>query len=487
MPYAIPDAVKAVTDTLSRAGFSAYLVGGCVRDLILGREPKDWDVTTNATPQEIQKLFPDSVYENQFGTVGVKTESEDRTLKVIEVTTYRVEGTYSDRRHPDEVRFAKTVEEDLARRDFTVNAIALDAAHGNVGATVDPYGGEGDLARKLIRAVGEPAERFREDALRLMRAVRLAVELEFKIEKKTAAAIVAQASGLEAIAKERIRDEFVKLIMTPRAAFGVRSLEELGLLRYVVPELREGLRCTQNRHHIYTVFDHNVRALDYAAGKGYSLEVRLAALFHDIAKPRTKGGDGPNATFYNHEYAGARMTLQALDRLRFPKEVAERTAHLVRSHMFYYNTDEVTAAGVRRFLARVGPENVDDIMRVREADRIGSGVPKAVVYKMRHLLFMIEKVKHDPVHPKMLAVRGDDVMRLLGIPAGPRVGWVLNALLDDVLEDPTRNTKEYLEPKVRELGALADSELRARSERGQGRKDEFEAGVEAEMKRKYAV
>jgi poly(A) polymerase/tRNA nucleotidyltransferase (CCA-adding enzyme) len=489
----IPTEVATVADTLTRAGFEAYLVGGCVRDILLGRTPKDWDITTNATPLEIQKFFSDSVYENQFGTVGVKTRSEDPTVAVVEVTTYRVEGAYSDKRHPDEVRFAKTVEEDLARRDFTVNAMAMlftkDKGQKTDSNTelVDPFGGQADFTKKLIRTVGKPEDRFGEDALRLLRAVRLAVELEFRIEKETAAAIVAQAGGLEAIAKERIRDEFTKLIMAPAAAFGVRSLEELGLLRFIVPELRDGIACAQNRHHIYTVFDHNVRALDYAAGKGYSLEVRLASLFHDIAKPQTKGGEGPSATFYGHEYAGARMVLRILDRLRFSKEVTERVAHLVRSHMFYYNTDEVTAAGVRRFLARVGPENVDDIMKVREADRIGSGVPKAVVYKMRHLLFMIEKVRRDPVHPKMLAVRGDDVMRLLTIPAGPRIGWILNTLLDEVLEDPAKNTHEYLEPKVRELGALSDVELTARSEAARARTDEFEEGVEAGMKKKYAV
>lgn len=476
-----------VTDTLTRAGFEAYLVGGCVRDILLGRTPKDWDVTTNANPLEIQKLFPDSVYENQFGTVGVKTRSEDRSVSVIEVTTYRIEGTYTDKRHPDEVRFATSVEEDLARRDFTVNALAMSVADGAAGTIVDPFDGQVDIEKKRIRTVGRPEDRFREDALRLMRAVRLAVELGFKIEKGTAAAIGTCAADLDHIAKERIRDEFTKLVMAPGAALGIRSLEELGLLQHIVPELREGIACAQNRHHIYTVFDHNVRALDYAAGKGYSLEVRLASLFHDIAKPHTKGGDGPNATFYGHEYAGARMVLRILDRLRFSKEITEQVAHLVRSHMFYYNTDEVTAAGVRRFLARVGPENIDDIMRVREADRIGSGVPKAVVYKMRHLLFMIEKVKHDPVHPKMLAVRGDDVMRLLGIAAGPRIGWLLNVLLDDVLDEPTRNTREYLEPKVREFGALPDDALRALSEKARARTEEFEEGVEAGMKKKYAV
>ncbi|MEK7766714.1 MAG: HD domain-containing protein, partial [bacterium] len=437
-------------------------------------------ITTDARPDEVQKLFKDSVYENEFGTVGVKTESDEPALKIIEVTTYRIEGRYTDKRHPDEVRFANTVAEDLSRRDFTVNALALNVVKGIAGDVVDPFGGQADLKKKLIRAVGEPARRFEEDALRLMRAVRLAVELGFKIEKKTAAALAERAGLIEAV-------EFAKLVMAERAAAGIRALEEMGLLRYVVPELREGIGCRQNRHHIYTVFDHNVRALDYAASRGYSLEVRLASLFHDIAKPRTKGGDCPNATFYGHEYVVARMVLAVLDRLHFSKEVTERVAHLVRSHMFYYNVGEVTAAGVRRFLARVGPENVDDIMKVREADRIGSGVPKAVVYKMRHLLFMIEKVKHDPVHPKMLAVRGDDVMRILGIPAGPTVGRILSILLEEVLDEPARNTKEQLEPRVRELSALPDAELVSRAASARERREEFETGVEADMKKKFSV
>lgn len=479
----IPAEVGRVAAELRAAGFEAYLVGGCVRDLLLGREPKDWDITTSALPEEVQKIFPDSVYENQFGTVGVKTNSEDPRLKVVEVTTYRIEGKYTDKRHPDKIKFAKTVEDDLGRRDFTVNAMALRPD----GTVVDPYGGEKDLKAKVIRTVGDPEERFNEDALRLLRAVRLAAELGFEIDLNTRRAAEKHAGLLEMIAKERIRDEFIKLVMTDAAAEGIFLLEELNLLEYVLPELREGIGVGQDRHHIYTVFEHSVKSLDYAARKNYSLEVRLAALLHDIGKPRTKAGESPNSTFYNHEVVGARMTLQALDRLRFSKEITEKVAHLVRWHMFYYNVGEVSPAGVRRFLVRVGPENVDGLIKVREADRIGSGVPKALPYKLRHMLFMIEKVKRDPLSPKMLKLNGEDVMRLLEIPPGPRVGWILSTLLEEVLDEPERNTKEYLEKRVAELGKLTDEELKRLSERAKEKKEEMEEEAEEEIKKKFYV
>jgi len=482
----VPHEVEAIATTLQKAGFEAYLVGGCVRDLVLKREPKDWDITTNAKPEEIQKLFPESVYENEFGTVGVKTEAEDLKLKVVEVTTYRIEGKYSDKRRPDEVTFAKTVEEDLGRRDFTVNALAL-SFQKKTYALVDPYGGIADLGKKLIRAVGDADRRFGEDALRLLRAVRFAADLGFEIESETWKALRTNADGLAMIAKERVRDEFSKLIMTDRAAEGVVMLEDAGLLKHIIPELREGIGCGQNKHHIYTVFDHNVRALNYAAEKNYSLEVRLSSLLHDVGKPRTKGGDGPNSTFYNHEVVGAKMTLKILDRLRFSKDIIERVSHLVRCHLFYYNVGEVTEAGVRRFLSRVGMDNVDDLLKVREADRIGSGVPKAFPYKLRHLQFMIDKVRKDPIHPKMLKLKGDGLMKLIGIPAGPKIGQILSVLLEEVLEDPAKNDDVYLSKRARELADATEAELIAMAEKARGTKQEFESGLEEEMKKKHRV
>ena len=485
----IPKEIKEISEKLLKSGHQTYLVGGCVRDLFLKREPKDWDIATDATPKEIQKLFPDSVYENEFGTVGVKTDSKDEKLKVVEVTTFRLEGGYSDKRHPDKVEMAKTIKEDLARRDFTVNAMAMDleTRDKKQETIIDPYGGMADLKKGVIKTVGEPEKRFGEDALRLVRAVRFAVELGFEIDRATMKAIKDQAGLLEMIAKERIRDELAKIIMAPRAAEGIILLEDTGLLKFVLPELREGIGCGQNKHHIYTVFDHNVRALNYATEKGYSLVVRLASLLHDVGKPRTKGGDGPDSTFYSHEVVGARMTVKILDRLRFSKDIIDKVTHLVRQHLFYYNVGEVTEAGVRRFLNRVGPENIDDLLKIREADRIGSGVPKAFPYKLRHLLFMIEKVKHDPIHPKMLKVRGDDVMKLLKVSAGPKIGKILGILLEEVLDDPKKNDKEYLEKRVKDLGGLSEKVLGELAEKARETKEEFESGVEEGMKKKFFV
>ena len=488
----IPKEVQTILTELEGHNFKAYLVGGCVRDLFLDRTPKDWDITTNALPDEVQKIFPDSVYENDFGTVGVKTRSENPKLALVEITTFRLEEKYSDFRHPDKIKFAKTVEEDLSRRDFTINAMALDIK----GDLVDPYEGKNDLSAKLVKAVGNPKERFEEDALRLMRAVRFAAELGFEIEKETEKAAKSLSKLLAIIARERVRDEFVKIIMSDKngpaspaggPAWGVAMLENLGLLQYIVPELREGIDMGQNKHHIYTVWEHNLRALDYAAQNNYSLEVRLASLLHDVGKPRVKGGDGPDSTFYNHDSVGARMTLKIMDRLKFSRELTEKVAHLVRHHLFYYNVGEVTEAGVRRFLRRVGPENIDDLFKVREADRIGSGVPKAIPYKSRHLQFMIEKVKTDPISPKMLQVDGSRVMEVLKITPGPRVGWILSALLEEVLDNPEKNSREFLEEKIKDLNELKDSELKKISEAAKDKKDEFESGLEEDIKKKYYV
>lgn len=477
---------KEIKDTilaLESAGFEAYLVGGCVRDLILNKEPKDWDIATNALPEEIQKIFPDSVYENQFGTVAVKTESTDPTLKIIEITTYRQEGKYTDKRHPDEVKFSKAIEDDLSRRDFTINAIAMKIN----GTIIDPFAGQEDLKNKIVKTVGDPGERFNEDALRLMRAIRLAAELDFGIEKKTADAIKRHANLMEMIAKERIRDEFIKLIISDRAGDGVRMMAESGLLKYVIPELMEGIGVGQNKHHIYTVFDHNVRALEYSVKSNYSLEVRLASLLHDVGKPKTKRGDGPDSTFYAHDIVGGKMTLQILDRLHFAKKTVEKVAHLVRYHLFYYNVGEVSEAGVRRFLRKVGPEHIDDLIKVREADRIGSGVPKAVPYKLRHLLFMIEKVKQDPIDTRMLKLNGDDVMRLGNLQPGHKVGYILAILLEEVLDDPKKNSEGYLPKRIQELNELSDGELKKMSQKARSRKEEFEGEQEEEIKKKFYV
>jgi len=485
MEFTAPKEVKETLKKLTNAGLSAYLVGGSVRSILMGSEPKDWDITTDATPTEIQEIFEDSVYENNFGTVGVKTRSEDKSVAVIEVTTFRLEEGYSDSRHPEKVIFTKDIKEDLGRRDFTINAIALSAD----GEIVDPFKGQEDLKKELVRAVGKPEERFEEDALRLIRAVRISTELNFEIEIETQNSIRKYAKSLSKIAKERIRDELTRIIMSDgnRPKEGIETLEDLGLLEYIIPELREGIDVGQNKHHIYSVWEHNLRALDYATGKNYSFVVRLASLLHDVGKPAVKHGDGEDSTFYNHEVVGAKMTKKILERLHYSNKIVKDVTHLVRWHLFYYNVGEVSETGVRRFLKRVGAEYVDDLLRVREADRIGSGVPKADPYKLRHLQFMIEKVKTDPIKPNMLKVSGDDVIKILGIEPGPKVGKILAVLLEDVLVNPEKNEKDNLLERAKELGELDDEELAKRAKGAEGKKEEFESGIEEEIKKKYYV
>jgi poly(A) polymerase/tRNA nucleotidyltransferase (CCA-adding enzyme) len=488
----IPEEVKNIIEELNRHGFEAYIVGGCVRDFLLGKEPNDWDVATNAKPEETQKIFPESFYDNKFGTVGVKildcetTRIETRknaeeisrqesvlsrpesAVKIVEATTYRTESKYTDKRHPDEVKFTETLEEDLKRRDFTINAMAI-----NMGGTdfpkrsvfqklkiIDPFGGREDLRNKIIRAVGDPEKRFNEDALRMMRAVRFATQLDFNIEEKTFKAIQKNAGWLEMIAKERIRDEFEKIIMAKEPEKGVELLREAGLLKYIIPELEVGVGVTQNRHHIYTVYEHCLLSLKFAAQKNYNLTVRLSALLHDIAKPQVKKGEGPDATFYNHDYVGAKWAIRILDRLKFPKETVERVANLIRNHMFVYDVGAVTEAGVRRLLKRVGPENMKDLIVLRVADRLGSGVPKAQPYRLRHFQYMVEKVQHDPISVKMLKINGNDVMKLLNIEPGPIIGAILDVLLAEVIDDPKKNNKEYLERRAKELAQMELVQLR---------------------------
>src|SRR3989344_2069902 len=449
----IPKEVKFVTEKLESAGFEAYIVGGCVRDMLLKREPEDWDIATNAKPEEIQKIFPENFYENRFFTVTVLTKSKNPKLREIEITTYRSDLKYTDRRRPEEVRYAKTIEEDLSRRDFTVNAIAFGESK-----IVDPFDGQSDLKKKIIRAVGNPQERFAEDALRMMRAARLATVLNFTIEEKTRKAIQEKSALLKEISKERVRDELVKIIMAARAREGIEFLYELKLLQYSMPELEEGYGVQQNKHHKYTVWEHNLFSLEYAAKQQWNLAVRVAALLHDVAKPRVKEGEGSDATFYNHEVVGASMAKQILTRLKFPGKDIEKIIKLIRYHMFYYNVDEVTESSVRRFVRKIGAENIENLLQLRMADRIGSGVPKAQPYKLRHWQYMIERVSRDPLSVTMLNIKGDDILKLLGISPGPRVGWFLHVLFGEVLDDPKKNDKAYLEGRLKELHKLSDEE-----------------------------
>ena len=490
-PMEIPKEVNSVINELKKKGFESYTVGGCVRDFLRGVEPEDWDVTTNAKPEEIQKLFPKSFYENKFLTVTVQTGSENPRLKEIEITTYRSEAKYTDKRHPDEVRFAKTIEEDLARRDFTINAIALMEIRNQKSKIkiIDPFDGRGDLKNKLVRAVGNAEKRFNEDALRMMRAVRLCVTLGggWEIETNTAQAIKKNSLWISAISKERIRDELMKIILSEKAAEGIEFLRELGLLKYIIPELEEGYKITQNKHHIYECYEHYLRSLDYAAKKNFNKYVRLAALFHDIGKPKVKRGEGPDATFYSHEIVGAKMTTQILNRLKFPKKEIEKIVKLVRYHLFYYNPGEVGESSVRRLVRQVSPENMVELLQVRQADRIGSGVPKAEPYKLRHLQYVIEKVSQDPISVKMLKISGNDVMKILKIKSSPKVGQILDILLGYVLETPEKNEKEFLEKEIKKLGKSSDKELKDLAQKARKEREKLEMKRDEMTKKKYWV
>jgi poly(A) polymerase/tRNA nucleotidyltransferase (CCA-adding enzyme) len=485
--YVVPDEVTRVTNTLREAGFESYLVGGCVRDLVLGNEPKDWDVTTNAHPDQVQALFPETYYNNAFGTVGVVHETtENPRLKVVEVTPYRKEGVYSDNRRPDTVEFGVSLEEDLARRDFTINAIAYDPYKGH---SVDPYKGHDDLTAKVLRAVGNPNERFREDALRMMRAIRLGAELGFGIEQETFEALTENAHLLKNISKERIRDEFVKTLMSSRPMEALLHMKQTGLLTYVLPDLERGIGIDQNQAHSYTVFEHNLRTLQHSADKNWPLDVRLSALLHDISKPesRRKHPVTGDWTFYGHEVVGSRVTRKILQDLRFSQETVEKVVKMVRWHMFFSDPDKITLSAVRRMIANVGQENIWDLLNLRICDRIGTGRPKEQPFRFRKYKSMVEEALRDPISVGMLKVDGAKVMEVTHETPGPRVGSILHALLEEVLDDPTKNTSEYMENRAIELSKLTDSELFELGKKGRERREEAEEQEIEELRKKHHV
>jgi tRNA nucleotidyltransferase (CCA-adding enzyme) len=495
----IPKPIIEIIQKLKAAGFEAFVVGGCVRDLIMENSPadgpRDWDVTTKAKPEEIVKIFPESFYENKFGTVGIKTK-----IGVVEVTTYRIESKYSDKRHPDEIKFAKTLEEDLSRRDFTINALALKIINTDF-EIVDLYDGRKDLKKQMIQAVGDANERFDEDALRMMRAIRFAVTLggdvkvkrtksprklsgktPFQIEEKTKKAIVKNAKNLKHIALERIQDELNKILVSDFAAEGIELLRELKLLQQVIPELEKGYGVGQNRHHIYSIWEHSILSLKNCPSE--KLEVRLATLFHDIAKPDTKRGEGAYSTFYNHDHVGARVVEKILKRLKYSNDIIQKVRLLVDNHMFYYNVDEVGASSVRRLVRKVGLENIDDLIDLRIGDRLGSGVPKAVPYKLRHFKYMVDKISSDPLSVKMLKVNGNDLMKELKIKPGPILGAVLDVLLSEVIENPEGNDKNILLKRAKGLTKKNLSKLR---EMAKEKIDERKEEEDKEIKAKHWV
>jgi len=492
----IPKEALEVVETLMRAQFEAYLVGGCVRDMLLGREPEDWDVTTNASPDEVLSLFEHSFYENDFGTVGVVFEDAlDPRHTTIEVTTYRKEGVYSDKRRPDTVSFTSNLEEDLKRRDFTINAIAFlpdfekDPEDVSRGTIKDPFHGKQDLEKMTIRAVGSPDERFSEDALRSMRAVRIASVLNFSIEQETQIAITKYAPLLENIAKERIREEFTKLVDSDYPMAGMFLMERLGILQVIIPEFEPALHMEQNQAHSYTVWEHLLRSLQYAADNKLPFHVKLAALFHDIGKAYTrewskKKGDW---TFYGHDVVGARITKKILERLKFDSTTVTRVTKLIRWHMFFSDTDQITLSAVRRMIRNVGQENVADLLALRRADRIGTGRPKESPYRLRKYESMIDEVMRDPISVGMLRINGGDIMKATSTKPGPHIGYILYALLDEVLDDPLKNNSEYLKNRSIELYKLPTDTLKTLGDRGKGTQEMLDEELIEEIRNKHSV
>ncbi len=509
----IPNYVTRVTETIEKAGYEVFLVGGCVRDLIMNKEPKDWDITTNAKPEEIISLFEKTIYENKFGTVGVciekgeleasdvTHETKNRDIEIssivthetkyhiLEVTPYRTEAKYSDLRHPDEIKFSDNIEEDLKRRDFTINALAYNPSKGQI---IDLYKGQNDIKDKVIRAVGSPNDRFQEDALRMLRAIRFSSEINFAISYDTMQAVSDNSSLIKNISFERIRDEFTKIIMSENPVAGIGLLQKLNLLKYIIPELEEGIGCEQKGAHIYDVWEHLLHALDHAVQKNWSLEIRLSALFHDIGKPRTRRWDGTKDggkgkyTFFGHEVIGERITKQIMERLKYSKKTSDLVLKLVRGHMFFSDTETITLSAVRRVVQNVGKDHIWELMNVRECDRVGMK-KKEAPYRLRKYHAMIEEVLHDPISVGQLAIDGEYLIKEIDIKPGPRMGYILNALLEEVLDDPSKNDKEHLSELVRSLNMLGDSELKTLGDRGKVKKDKLEEEEINKLHKKHGV
>jgi poly(A) polymerase/tRNA nucleotidyltransferase (CCA-adding enzyme) len=486
----IPPEVTETVKTLENKGFEAFPVGGCVRDLLLGITPKDWDITTNARPEEIISLFSKTFYENSYGTVGVVFENpSSENVKLIEVTPYRLEGKYEDYRHPSEIVFAKKIEDDLRRRDFTINAIAIKLSNSAIKDIIDLYGGFKDIKDKIVRTVGSPLERFNEDALRMLRAVRIATQLGFTLNIDTKKAIQSHNNLLKHVSFERIRDEFVKIIMSKEPKKGIEMTQELGLLKHFIPELEQSMGVKQPQAHTYEVWEHLLRSIQHAADKGWPLEIRLAALFHDISKPKTAGvsPETHQITFYGHEVVGSRETKKIMERLRFPVKTTEKVVKLVRWHMFFSDPEKITLSAVRRMVINVGRENIWDLMNLRICDRIGTGRPKESPYRFRKYQAMIEEALRDPISVSMLKINGEELIKNLGINPGPKIGAILHSLLEEVLEDPKLNTKEYLGKRSAELSKMAENDLEMLGKEGKRKEKEINKEKVDEIRGKFHV
>jgi tRNA nucleotidyltransferase (CCA-adding enzyme) len=453
----IPPRVIGICRRLRDAGHEAYVVGGSVRDLLLGRHQGDYDLTTSALPTDVLRVFRAVPTGIRFGTVTVLIGPDaEGDRQGFEVTTFRGEGCYHDGRHPDRVEFVGMVEEDLARRDFTVNAIAYDPLDQRL---VDPCGGRADLDARLLRAVGDPVERFSEDGLRVMRAVRFAATLGFTVEESTLAAIPGALQVFARVSAERVRDELLKLLAAPRPSAGLELMSQTGLMAEVLPELLEGVDRRQNPFHSLDVYQHSLLTCDETKGDPI---LRLAALLHDIGKPRSaepRAEEPDRYTFYKHEMIGTRMASAIACRLKLSNADRERITKLVRHHMFFY-TDDWSGPTVRRFIRRIGHENIDDLFALRAGDVRGRDRGEDPESELAELRERIEQALAEDAALKVtdLSIGGADVMRILGVGPGPVIGKALHALLERVLDDPALNTPDKLEELLRGMEGKLEGE-----------------------------
>ena len=441
MKIQIPNQVKILLDQLEGCGYKAYIVGGCVRDSILARTPNDWDICTSATPHQMLKVFQDfKVVETgwKHGTITVILEN-----KHYEITTLRVDGDYSDNRRPDYVKFTKDIIEDLSRRDFTINAMAYNDREG----MIDPFGGVNDLAGGIIKCVGVADERFQEDGLRILRAIRFATQLNFTLDKETYISICNNNHLLENISAERIREEFNKILLTKTPSSGLILLLDVGILEIIIPELMDSVNFDQhNPHHTKNVFDHTLCVLDNIESK---LELRLAALLHDIGKPNTfKLDDEGIGHFYGHHKVSAIMCREIMSRLRYSNKEIEYVSALIDHHMIWY--EKINATIAKRFINKIGKDKLEDFFKLLIADRMATK-PSYDLEDIYKLKLECEKVlsEQQPLSIKDLEVNGYHLMEI-GIPQGQEVGKMLNSLLKVVLEYPSMNNKEKLLKLARE-------------------------------------
>lgn len=445
----IPAPIKEIARILNTEGFQCFLVGGAVRDSIMGFAPKEYDIATNAKPEDVQRIFKYTIPTGiKHGTILVILDDMH-----VEITTFRSDGNYSDGRHPDKVEYTASIEDDLPRRDLTINAMAYNILDGNL---IDMFDGMKDIKNKIIRSVGNPYERFTEDGLRIMRAIRFATRLNFNIEKETFDAICHSTGMLTSIAYERIREEFNGILISDNPFRGIELLRKTGILALIMPELMQGFGVAQNRFHKYDVYYHilhTIQAVEPLETEELTLLVRLAALFHDIAKPmvQKKVSKQEEPVYYNHEVVGANVAKKVMRRLKYSNAEIDFVTLLVRQHMFYYQ-DEWTDGAVRRFMKAVGIENIKPLLKLREADRLGSGNRKDKESKaIPKLLARIDKIieEENAITVKDLKINGNDLMKEFNLKPGPIVGKILNYLLDLILDEPSLNDKEKLMEKTK--------------------------------------